>query len=372
MNAVKRDEIIALLTCLTGVDMKKGTDLSTYNMPAIKPFGKEVLEELINGGWNINSASEGVSKLLDWICTRDDLHRLNLLFEYGLKLDNKPNIKKTALNTAIANGSCFVAKRLNEYAVYTPSDDIGNSPLHIAVSSNDLALVKALIAKGSDVYARNYYGSRPLHLAAFEANLEIVTYLIDNGAHIDAHDLNGRNALHEACRSSGSNGPVVAKKLIEAGAKTDFLDNDKNTLLHLALISKKFATAIFLIDLFPDINQLNCFNESYIYLAAGFGPKLFLEKLIGAGADVNIKECNGQTALHKALMTNTIEVVEYLLEKGADVNAVSNRKEYPILLALKRTPCLPFVKALVRHGANISVKDQNGLSTLELALESRF
>lgn len=70
-------------------------------------------------------------------------------------------------------------------------------------------------------------------------------------------------------------------------------------------------------------------------------------------------------------MTNSVEVVEFLLENGADVNAINKKKEYPILLALKLIPSLPFVKALVRHGADLSVKDQKGLSIVELALGSR-
>ena len=371
LNVKLKGEIISLLGSLNNIDMSSGNSMREYGRSEIKPFGTHVLEQLIKIGWDINSPTEGGPRLLEWICERDDLHRLNFMFELGLKLDNKPDLKNRVLKIAEEKSSVLVAGRINEYVMIIPSDDNGNSPLHIAVTSNNLNTVKDLIAKGSDVNARNNYGVKPLHLAALEANLDIVSYLIANGAIIDSHDLNGRNALYEACRSSKNNSIAVVKKLIEAGARTDFLDNDKNTLLHHALIGKKFEIAALLINLFPDINQLNSYNESCLHMAVSYGPKSLLAKLIEAGANVNLKDSVGQTALHKAVMTNSVEVVEFLLENGADVNAINNKNEYPILLALKRIPSLPFVKALVRHGADLSVKDQKGLSIVELALGSR-
>ena len=364
-----KNDIYAILNSITGVDVLTGV---SGRWPPIMPFGKCSLEELTKVGWDINSPNEGGAKLLEWVCQRDDLYRLNLLFEFGLKLDENLELKNMALNAAKGNNSNLVISRINDYSSNLSSDDKGNSPLHIAATKNDLESVKSLIARGFDTNARNIYFVRPLHIAASEANMDILCHLLENGAKVDCHDLNGRNPLHEACRSTKANSAEVVKKLIKAGANIDYLDNDKNTLLHSALIGKKFDIAESLIGSYSDINLLNVYKESFIHLASSHGPKSLLEKIVAAGADVNVKDLMGQTPLHKAVLTNNVEVVEFLLQKGADVNALNNKKEYPILLALKRIPSMPYVKALVRHGADLSVKDQNGLSIVELALESRY
>lgn len=44
--------------------------------------------------------------------------------------------------------------------------------------------------------------------------------------------------------------------------------------------------------------------------------------------------------------------------------------ETSIFIAIKRTPGLPFIKALVHHGADLNVKDSNGKTALEIAFET--
>lgn len=371
MDNNARNDIQTILTNISG-----GFDYeyNRFNSRKIEivPFGKFALKELVKAGWDVNSPKDGGHKLVEWICERDDLYRLNLLFEFGLSFDDNPDLKKKALETARYKNSNLVASRINDCDLNVCTDEKGNSPLHTAVIKGNLETIKDLISKGADVNARNIHGVRPLHLAAVEANLEIVGCLIENGAIVDCLDLNGRNPVYEACRSSKTGTATVISKFLDIGAKTDILDTDKNTLMHVVLISKQFGIAERLLGSYSDINQLNVYGETCLHLAASHGPKALLEKMIEAGADVNVKDLMGQTPFHKAVMTNKVEVVEYLLQKGADVNALTNKKEYPILLALKRIPSLPFVKVLVRHGADLSIKDQNGLSTLELALESRY
>ena len=364
-----RDEIYSILSSLTRVDPSTGQPKRSSKVAA---FNKLVLEVLTKIGWDINSPDEGGHKMLEWVCQRDDLYRLNLLFEYGLRLDNNSELRNWALEIAREECSNIVASRIQDCSSVIRNENNWNSPLHVAVSRNDLNAIKNLIAEGGDVNARNVNGVTPLHLAASEANLEIVSYLIDNGARIDCHDLSGYNALYEACRSAKHNNAAVVSKLLEAGAKVDFLDKDKNTLLHCVLISKRFDIAELLIASCSDINQLNVYEESCIHLAINYGPKSLLEKMIVAGADVNRTDSKGQSPLHKALLTNNIEVVELLLQKGANVNAPNGNGEYPIHLALRRIPSLPFVKVLSRHGADLTVKDQKGFNIVELALESRY
>jgi len=145
------------------------------------------------------------------------------------------------------NGSTIVEKRILE--LVSPINESGkneNSPLHDAVFYHYAKSVKALIAKVVDVNARNLLGSRPLYLAS--RYLEIVNILIKNGADINCHNLNGRNPLHEAYRSSNTSSDIVMK-LLKAGATTEYMDNDKNTLLHNLLIGKNYEIVEKLLEM---------------------------------------------------------------------------------------------------------------------------
>ena len=368
MDQSAKTELYSTVHSMTGINIESG---EKYVSTKFRSYDKTMLDLLVEAGWDINSASQGATNMLNSICERYDLYRLNLLFECGLRIDNIET-KKRALTKAKENSSNLVASRLNDYTPNICSNDYNNNPLHIAADENKLNLVKELIEQGADINARNKNGVRPLHFASSRAYLDIVSYLIEKGAMINCHDIYGRSALEFAVRSNGSAKNAVVTKLIEAGAKTDFMDNDKNTLLHRLLISQSFAGADILLDYCTDINQLNIHGESYLNLAAGYGPEYFLEELIEAGVDVKLKDLSGQSALHKALLTNSVEVVELLLKHGSDANDPIGENEYPIHLALKRFPNLPFVKALMSHGADLTVKDENGVGVIELALQSHY
>ena len=364
-----REEIYGLLRDITCIDVSTGAPLK-HTGPV--PIDKNILENLTKVGWDINSPEEGGRELLERVCKSDDLYRLNLLLEFGLRLDDNIDLLQKTIKTAEEHGSILVAERLNDYVYECFEDGDGNTAIHIFANQNDLETIKYCISKGDDVNIRNANGETPLHFAAYEGNLEIVSYLLDNGALIDCHDIYGYNPLFDACRSDKEGSVAVIRKLIESGARTDFLDNDKNTLLHCVLIGRKYDVAEELLSIFPEINQPNVYKETCLHLAAIKGPKSFLEKMIEAGADVNAKDYNGNTPLHKALMKNYPEVVEFLLQKGADVNASNNKSEYPIHIALKRIPSLSFVQILVKHGADLGIKDSNGKSIVELALQSNY
>lgn len=309
--------------------------------------------------------------MLECICERDDLCRLNLLFECGLRIEDYET-KEKIVEIAKENGSTFVASRINEYTSNLCANVNDDGPLHLAIDEDNFDLVKKLIANGADVNARNKKGERPLHLAALSANLEIVNYLIEKGAMINCHDIYGRNAVEFALRSGDCESNAVVKKLIAAGARTDLTDHDVNTFLHRILINQEYDIAEYLLSYYPEINQLNIYGETYLNIAASRGPKYLLEKMIKAGADVNTKDNFGQTPLHKAIMSNTVEVVEFLLKKGAQVNMPTKKREYPIQMALKRFPNLPFVRILIRYGADPMVRDEKGVATVDLALQSRY
>jgi len=87
----------------------------------------------------------------------------------------------------------------------------GDTALHVAAASHDVRAVRALIAAGADVAARNRRGAAPLHYAADgrpgapgwdpAAQAGAVTALLQAGADQNATDKSGVTALHRAVRT---------------------------------------------------------------------------------------------------------------------------------------------------------------------------
>ncbi|WP_353276290.1 ankyrin repeat domain-containing protein [Wolbachia endosymbiont (group B) of Villa cingulata] len=59
--------------------------------------------------------------------------------------------------------------------------------------------------------------------------------------------------------------------------------------------------------------------------------------LVDRGADVDSKNKDGRTPLHDAALEGHNGVVKTLLERGANVNALNNLKNFPFILAKEKS-----------------------------------
>jgi len=103
--------------------------------------------------------------------------------------------------------------------------------------------------------------------------------------------------------------------------------------------------------------------------------------LIDNGADTDFKDKFGQTALVyatdygkteliKALMNSSensnkgnIEIVKYLLLKGADIN-LKDKDGVTVLMIISSKGDIDLVKYFVSHGADINIQDKKGKTAL--------
>jgi len=76
--------------------------------------------------------------------------------------------------------------------------------------------------------------------------------------------------------------------------------------------------------------------------------------------DVNATDSHGGTLLREAAYSNNLDVVKYLVEKGADVNAKDRFEHTPLYL----TSNPDVVKYLVEKGADVYAKDDDGMTPL--------
>ena len=96
----------------------------------------------------------------------------------------------------------------------------------------NLERVKALLAAGADVDARNHKGQSALHCAAKAGFAPIVALLLDAGAVVDARDAQGETPLATALRSGVKDKErlrAVIRQLAAAGANADLADDRGQT-----------------------------------------------------------------------------------------------------------------------------------------------
>lgn len=101
-------------------------------------------------------------------------------------------------------------------------------------------------------------------------------------------------------------------------------------------------------------------NPSKIYHAGNMS----LARAIVQNGEVKYKGMSGFTALHNASFTAPMEVIKYLLDNGADMEAKNILNQTPVYMAAKYAKA-DILKFLIRNGANMSVRDTSGKSILQ-------
>lgn len=113
-------------------------------------------------------------------------------------------------------------------------------------------------------------------------------------------------------------------------------------------------------DFFRKITLLdqNINDDSYIcyYLDNSLDVKIeTVEFLIEKGADVNKSDSEGTYPLHFAVIDECIDIVKYLIEKGADVNKADSAGRYPLHIAVL-FEYIDIIQILEENGADASKK----------------
>jgi ankyrin repeat protein len=118
----------------------------------------------------------------------------------------------------------------------------GWSPLHLAAYFGHERVVAALVASAADINRKscNHLGHTPLHAAVSGQQLAIVQFLIKHGAEVDARDSGGSTALHLAAHEGFND---ILLNLLETGASVNPARKDGATPLMTALLQGQKGAA---------------------------------------------------------------------------------------------------------------------------------
>ena len=158
---------------------------------------------------------------------------------------------------------------------------------------------------------------------------------VQDGIPIDGTDANGRTSLHVAA-SSGQR--QIVKFLLDMSAQTRIVDIYKNTPLVDAVRSKHDLCAQLLHDHDPDmVLALTDGGGNAVQLinAAFHQDREQMERLLKFGVSVNERDYDNRTALHIAASEGYVEIVQFLLDSKADVNAIDRFGGSPLTDAVR-------------------------------------
>ena len=198
-----------------------------------------------------------------------------------------------------------------------------------------------------------HFNATLMHYAVSGVHAEIVKLLIDQGAKIRPYsDLLVRFALWRE-------NAEILRLLLEAGldvTQRTFLQGDVGDTRVIEML-KSFGAKI-------EIDASENGWPSLVYICRGDrggNPKI-VQDLLDQGADVNITNYKGQTALHCAAKAGFVDPIRILLAHGANVNAQDRDGDTPLHSAcrssIKNLENLQrVVDLLIEGGANLQAKN---------------
>ena len=184
-----------------------------------------------------------------------------------------------------------------------------NTPLILAVQNGNLDSVKVLLKYGADIEGRGYliylgeddpirrvYRScTPLFVAAAYGDVEILKFLVENGANVNTN--NNRDSISPLMVAIKHQFTDAVSFLIDQGADVNSQDNSGKTALHCA-IEQNFDALSCLITHGADINAVTNEKCTPLMIACKHNNDRVVNFLLENGADVALRDNNGETALH--------------------------------------------------------------------------
>ena len=244
-------------------------------------------------------------------------------------------------------------------------DDMGRSPLHWSCRSGALAVVKFLVEAGAGVCAMCNFGNTCPIFAAYHGHTETVRYLVGlKDVDVNHKATDQWSALFCAVRR---NHPDVVKVLIDAGADIETRDEDSLTPLVYAGEKGNLLMVKMLLEAGADVRAADKDGCTCLLDAAIFGHTETVRYLVGLKeVDLDHKCDFGWTALFWAVHENHPDVVEVLIDAGADVEVRDKSALTPLVFASEKGK-LPMVKMLVEAGASVCARDHMGRTCFWMA-----
>ena len=300
---------------------------------------KAAVRGLIQGGADVNGALSDGTTALHWAVRADDADLVDILIRAKANVNAK--------------------------------DPDGITPLALACANASPAMIRKLLAAGADSNAVDPTGETVLMIAARMGNADGVKALVDASAAVNAKDREAETALMVAVRANRAD---VVKLLIDHGAEVDAATRVGKTPARRPPNAGGGSHGAGIVrGGWPDrgYQEATPGGMTALLYAARDGRLEIVRMLLAAGADLKRDDVNKISPFAMAITNNHMDVAQFLLERGADVNERDNWGRTPLWEAVEmrnletdrngrnsvdREAVLSLIQAIVAHGTDVNAR----------------
>ncbi|MCJ1273712.1 hypothetical protein MMC21_001505 [Puttea exsequens] len=267
------------------------------------------------------------------------------------------NVGDPILFDVIAHGHDKMARLLLEYGAKTEAFG-PTTALHIASSHPKRALVRLVLDYGVYIDARDHLSQTPLYLASVGGFASIVELLLEEGARSNKITSEGRSALYKA---GGSGRDDIVDLLLRYGADPAA---GRGRLGETTIYKAAWYNEVEVVELLLDFEaDVNIRNNKKMEAYKGFSEKILHGFVAGLSKEHAIMNGWSRTALHAAAFQGHEEMVQILLQAGADLEAAGNDGLTPMYLAAQRKH-EGIVQTFLKAGAQLETEKHDPVLAL--------